>query len=195
MSPITKAPTSTSAGNIGAAARALANMGFADLRLVAPDASADRMASDMAVHGREILLRATAYPELEAALQGRTLSIGTTCRPRRDRSGAQPLRAAIGELTAAEPQARVAFNLGEEPTTIRDRYGRTRFGQSCLLARRLIERGVRLVRINMFRSDEPRLVSLVMGPLAWPRAALSADNPRAVWLLAAPRLMCIAAAI
>ena len=33
------------AGNIGAAARALANMGFGDLRLVAPDASADRVAS------------------------------------------------------------------------------------------------------------------------------------------------------
>ncbi len=35
----------------------------------------------------------------------------------------------------SSPQARVAFNLGEEPATLRDRYGRTRFGQSCLLAR------------------------------------------------------------
>ena len=102
------------AGNIGAAARALANMGFADLRLVAPDASSDRVASDMAVHGREILLRATIYPDLEAALHDRTLSIGTTCRPRRDRSGAQPLRAAIGELVAAPSRARVAFVFGPE---------------------------------------------------------------------------------
>ena len=35
---------------------------------------------------------------------------------------------------------------------MRDRYGRTRFGQSCLLARRLIERGVRFVTVNMFET-------------------------------------------
>ena len=35
---------------------------------------------------------------------------------------------------------------------MRDRYGRTRFGQSCLLARRLIEAGVRLVTVNMFET-------------------------------------------
>ena len=35
-------------------------------------------------------------------------------------------------------------------TTLRDRYGRNTFGQSCLLARRLVEGGVRLVTVNMF---------------------------------------------
>lgn len=35
---------------------------------------------------------------------------------------------------------------------MRDRYGRTRFGQSCLMARRLIEAGVRFVTINMFET-------------------------------------------
>src|ERR1700733_8022135 len=49
-------------------------------------------------------------------------------------------------------QAREAFDLAREPETVRDRYGRTRFGQSCLLARRLIERGVRFVTINMFET-------------------------------------------
>jgi hypothetical protein len=49
-------------------------------------------------------------------------------------------------------QAREAFELSAEPAPIRDRYGRTRFGQSCLLARRLIERGVRLVTVNMFET-------------------------------------------
>ncbi len=48
--------------------------------------------------------------------------------------------------------AREAFNLKAEPTGLRDRYGRTRFGQSCLLARRLIERGVRCVTVNMFET-------------------------------------------
>ena len=35
---------------------------------------------------------------------------------------------------------------------MRDKYGRTRFGQSCLLARRLIESGVRFVTVNMFET-------------------------------------------
>jgi uncharacterized protein (DUF1501 family) len=52
----------------------------------------------------------------------------------------------------SSPQAREAFDLSREPATTRDNYGRTRFGQSCLLARRLIERGVRFVTINMFET-------------------------------------------
>ncbi len=48
--------------------------------------------------------------------------------------------------------AREAFDLKAEPDAVRDRYGRTRFGQSCLLARRLIERGVRFVTVNMFET-------------------------------------------
>ena len=52
----------------------------------------------------------------------------------------------------SSPQARTAFALDQEPSRLRDRYGRTRFGQSCLLARRLIERGVRFVTVNMFET-------------------------------------------
>lgn len=48
--------------------------------------------------------------------------------------------------------AREAFDLKAEPDALRDRYGRTRFGQSCLLARRLVERGVRFVTVNMFET-------------------------------------------
>ena len=47
-------------------------------------------------------------------------------------------------------QAREAFDLSKEPASVRDRYGRTRFGQCCLLARRLVESGVRFVTINTF---------------------------------------------
>ena len=49
-------------------------------------------------------------------------------------------------------QARAAFALDREPEKVRERYGRTRFGQSCLLARRLIEAGVRFVTVNMFET-------------------------------------------
>jgi uncharacterized protein (DUF1501 family) len=52
----------------------------------------------------------------------------------------------------SSPKAREAFALNKEPDATRDRYGRTRFGQSCLLARRLIERGVRFVTVNMFET-------------------------------------------
>ncbi|QDU93787.1 DUF1501 domain-containing protein [Lignipirellula cremea] len=48
------------------------------------------------------------------------------------------------------PQAREAFDLSKEPSRLRDKYGRNRFGQCCLLARRLIEAGVRFVTVNTF---------------------------------------------
>ena len=43
-----------------------------------------------------------------------------------------------------------AFQLELEPDKLRDRYGRNTFGQSCLMARRLIERGARYVTVNHF---------------------------------------------
>jgi uncharacterized protein (DUF1501 family) len=45
-------------------------------------------------------------------------------------------------------EARGAFAIEAESDRLRERYGRTTFGQSCLLGRRLIERGVRFVTIN-----------------------------------------------
>lgn len=41
-----------------------------------------------------------------------------------------------------------AFQIDREPKEVRDRYGRTTFGQSCLLARRLVEAGVSFVTVN-----------------------------------------------
>lgn len=42
-----------------------------------------------------------------------------------------------------------AFQLDEEPDTLRDAYGRNRFGQGCLLARRLIQQGVPFVEVSL----------------------------------------------
>ena len=50
-----------------------------------------------------------------------------------------------------------AFRLGDESPAVRDKYGRTTFGQSCLLARRLVEAGVSFVTLN----------DRGMGPLGW----------------------------
>ena len=61
---------------------------------------------------------------------------------------------AYGVLASAA--SRGAFDLSAERPETRGRYGSTQFGQSCLLARRLIEAQVRLVQVNWYRgADEP----------------------------------------
>ena len=45
-------------------------------------------------------------------------------------------------------EARKLFDLTEEPDELRDKYGRNTFGQSCLIARRLVEHGVPYITIN-----------------------------------------------
>ena len=59
-----------------------------------------------------------------------------------------------GRRDAFEPvfaeRAKKAFDVTAETEGLRSRYGRNTFGQSCLLARRLVEHGVRLVTVNMF---------------------------------------------
>ncbi len=57
--------------------------------------------------------------------------------------------AAAFRLMTSE-KAREAFDLTKEPQKVRERYGMNRFGQCCLLARRLVEAGVRFVTLNTF---------------------------------------------
>jgi len=51
----------------------------------------------------------------------------------------------------SSPEAVRAFALTREKTALRERYGMSSFGQGCLLARRLVEAGVRLVTVNWSR--------------------------------------------
>lgn len=48
----------------------------------------------------------------------------------------------------SSPLVQKAFDLRGEPESIKERYGRHKFGQSCLLARRLVEAGVKFVQVN-----------------------------------------------
>jgi hypothetical protein len=57
------------------------------------------------------------------------------------------------------PRARAAFDLDAEPSALRDRYGRTRFGQSCLMARRLVEAGVPFIQVNWSDHGEDQQTS------------------------------------
>jgi hypothetical protein len=69
---------------------------------------------------------------------------------RRQRPHEAALEAQIRALELAfhmQREASVAFDLSREPAYIREMYGATTFGQSCLLARRLCENGVRFVQV------------------------------------------------
>jgi hypothetical protein len=66
--------------------------------------------------------------------------------PARDRAS----ELAFGTIFAA--RAKRAFDVAAEPDDLCAGYGLNTFGQSCLLARRLVENGVRLVTVNMFDS-------------------------------------------
>ena len=62
-------------------------------------------------------------------------------------------RASYGKaMRMVETQARKAFDLTSETEELRDAYGRNRFGQGCLLARRLVERGVSFVEVTLAAS-------------------------------------------
>ncbi len=66
------------------------------------------------------------------------------------RDGDDQLDAQIRAMEMAfqmQAEAGEAFDLSREPETVRDQYGRTVFGQSCLLARRLAERDVRFIQV------------------------------------------------
>jgi TrmH family RNA methyltransferase len=103
-----------SAGNAGAAARALKNMGFRDLRLVAPPRWNPRSAATMAVHGDDILAAAQIHPDLASAIADRTLVVGTTARIRLYRSESRAVRDAAPSLIAESAANRIAVVFGPE---------------------------------------------------------------------------------
>jgi hypothetical protein len=67
------------------------------------------------------------------------------------RSAEARARASAGDSSSNRSDGN-PFDLALEPERLRDDYGRTSFGQNCLLARRLVEAGVHVVTINMFQS-------------------------------------------
>jgi len=58
-----------------------------------------------------------------------------------------------GALQLMNSQDAEAFRLEDEPVTLRESYGRSAFGQGCLLARRLVERGVSFVEVSLGTSS------------------------------------------
>lgn len=58
-----------------------------------------------------------------------------------------------------DDKTQTAFSLDREPEATRERYGRNRFGQSVLLARRLVQSGVSLVQVNWTRWEDDQNVA------------------------------------
>ncbi|RUL89227.1 DUF1501 domain-containing protein [Tautonia sociabilis] len=105
--------------------------------------------SDLDVHAMIAHLK---HPRLDRSQQRRQLDLIQRINDlhRSDRPHEAALDAQISSLELAfqmQTEAGEAFDLKHEPDSLRDAYGRTTFGQSCLLARRLVERDVRIVQV------------------------------------------------
>ncbi len=91
---------------------------------------------------------------VEQADRRRTLREAIDAQFNKFESGSDTIRA-TGEFfnrayaLLGSQEARAAFDLKQEKDAVRDEYGRNRFGQSALLARRLVETGVRFVTISV----------------------------------------------
>jgi tRNA/rRNA methyltransferase len=111
------------AGNVGAVARVMRNMGLRDLVLVSPEADpTDPEARKLSTQGEEILQRARIVSDLGEALQDCVLVAGTSARiggPFR-RQSVGPPETIIPKLVEEMPRAPVALVFGPEPSGLTD---------------------------------------------------------------------------
>ncbi len=105
--------------------------------------------SDLDVHKMVSNLR---HPRLKSEEQRRQFELLQTINDRhlqqRDQDGVLDTQIKALEMAfQMQTEASLAFDVSKEPEHVRESYGRTTFGQSCLLARRLVEHGVRFVQV------------------------------------------------
>ena len=101
-------------GNIGAAARAMKTMGFADLVLVSPRHFPDPDAVAMAAGAADLLQSVRVMGSLEAAIADCTLAVGFSARGRDLSHAPAALRDLVPEILAAESTSSVALVFGNE---------------------------------------------------------------------------------
>ncbi len=99
-------------GNIGAAARAMKNMGLADLRLVAPERFPSPEAQWMATHAVDVLENCRVHPSLDEAIHDCVAAFALSARPREWSPEVLDARAAAAR--AMELDGDVAFVFGSE---------------------------------------------------------------------------------
>lgn len=101
-------------GNIGGAARAMKNMGFADLALVRPTRFPDPQAEWRAAGATDVLERARVYDSLDAAIGDRALVAGTSARQRSVPWPTRTAAAFAAQIRAESPAQPVAVLFGRE---------------------------------------------------------------------------------
>ncbi len=100
--------------------------------------------------------------DLDPSRMGRRMDLIDSFRRNLDAFDRDPSARLLDEQTRKafellrSSEARRAFKIEDESQAVRDRYGVSPFGQGVLLARRLVDAGVRLVQVNWYRGvDEP----------------------------------------
>jgi len=101
-------------GNIGAAARALKNMGFRNLGLVNPVYFRTKQAKWMACQGYDLLRKAAVYSRFGDAIHDKHLIVGTTRRTGARRGLIVPLKDSVRKLIATAKKNKVAIVFGRE---------------------------------------------------------------------------------
>ncbi len=109
----------------------------------APGESGDLKVPDLqrpaGVNANNQMKRLDLLAELEKDFEaGRGSPVGETLKSATDRA-----------VRMMRPEAAAAFRIEDEKAALRDSYGRSTFGQGCLLARRLVERGVAFVEVSL----------------------------------------------
>ncbi|MDP2166941.1 MAG: TrmJ/YjtD family RNA methyltransferase [Thermodesulfovibrionales bacterium] len=102
------------AGNIGASARAIKNMGFSRLELVRPSKYPSLEATVFAHGAEDVLEAAPVHKGLKEAIADKSLIVGTSRRKGRKRGLAFPLKEGIRRILAAAQKNRVAILFGTE---------------------------------------------------------------------------------
>jgi TrmH family RNA methyltransferase len=111
----------TEPGNIGAAARAIKNMGFRKLEMVNPVPYATPEARAMACGAADILEQAREYASLRQAVGEKALIVGTTRRRGSRRGVILPVAAAAAEIAKAAARNKVAILFGNEHNGLTNR--------------------------------------------------------------------------
>jgi TrmH family RNA methyltransferase len=108
-------------GNIGAAARALKNMGFGRLELVNPPELLSGEARSMACGAGDVLKKAQIYPCFGHAVKEKSLVVGTTRRRGGQRGLIIPLEEGVKRIMAVARQNRVGILFGREKNGLTNR--------------------------------------------------------------------------
>jgi tRNA/rRNA methyltransferase len=111
----------TEPGNIGAAARAIKNMGFFRLELVDPVPYLTDEARAMACHAKDVLRAARVHKTFPPAIAGKSLVAGTTRRLGEKRGLILDVRRGVSRIRQAAAKNQVAVLFGNEHTGLTSR--------------------------------------------------------------------------